>query len=102
MSAKKGIAILKLRTGRDEFTKEVASLPVLSGSKTTVGGAATETFTVTGALTSDIAVVTVSTAGASPVTVAACKVSAANTLSVTFSANPADDHVISYVLFRAV
>ena len=102
MSAKKGIAILKLRTGKDEFTKELSSVAVISGSATTVGGAATETFSVTGALTSDIAVVSVSTAGSTPVTVAACKVSAANTLSVTFSSNPAADHVISYVLFRAV
>jgi len=71
-----------------------------SGQLTTVGGAATEDFTVAGASTSDLVNVTIATSGATPVTILAAYVSAANTVSVTFSSNPSSDHVISIELYR--
>ena len=71
-----------------------------SGNLTTVGGAATEDFTVAGASTADLVNVTIATSGATPVTILAAYVSAANTVSVTFSSNPSSDHVISIELYR--
>lgn len=71
-----------------------------SGQLTTVGGSAVETFTVAGLATTDLVNVSIATSGASPVTVLAAYVSAANTLSVTFSANPSSDHVISVEAYR--
>lgn len=71
-----------------------------SGQLTTVGGNAVETFTVAGLATTDLVNVSIATSGASPVTVLAAYVSAANTLSVTFSSNPSSDHVISVEVYR--
>lgn len=71
-----------------------------SGQLTTVGGSAVETFTVAGLATTDLVNVSIATSGASPVTVLAAYVSAANTLSVTFSSNPSTDHVISVEVYR--
>ena len=71
-----------------------------SGQLTTVGGSAVETFTVAGLATTDLVNVSIATSGASPVTVLAAYVSAANTLSVTFSADPSSDHVISVEVYR--
>ena len=71
-----------------------------SGNLTTVGGAAVETFTVPGATTSDLVNVTIQTSGVTPVTILTSYISAANTLSVTFSSNPSSDHVISIELYR--
>lgn len=71
-----------------------------SGQLTTAGGSAVETFTVAGLATTDLVNVSIATSGAAPVTVAAAYVSAANTLSVTFSANPSTDHVISVEVYR--
>lgn len=71
-----------------------------SGNLTTVGGTAVETFTIPGATTADLVNVTIYTSGATPVTVLTFYISAANTLSVTFSANPSSDHIISIELYR--
>ena len=59
-----------------------------------------EGFAVEGASTSDLVNVTIATSGATPVTILAAYVSAANTVNVTFSANPSSDHVISIELYR--
>ncbi len=67
---------------------------------TTVGGAASEAFTVTGASASDIAFVQVVDNGTSNVTVLQAVVTL-NTLTVTFSANPGNDTIINYQLLRA-
>lgn len=67
---------------------------------TTVGGAAAEAFTVTGALATDLAFVQVVDDGTSNVTVLMAVVTA-DTLTVTFSANPGNDTVINYQLLRA-
>ena len=67
---------------------------------TTVGGAAAEAITVTGALATDIPIVTIQDDGTNNVTIASVAVTA-DTLTVTFSANPGNDAVISYMLLRA-
>ena len=73
-----------------------------AGTLTTVGGAAVETFTVPGLTTADLVNVSIATSGATPVTILAYYVSAANTLSVTFSSNPSSDHTISVEAYRVV
>lgn len=71
------------------------------GQVTTVGGAAAEAFTVTGAVAgTDRAFVQVVDNGTNNVTVLQAVVTA-NTLTVTFSANPGADAVINYQLIRA-
>lgn len=69
---------------------------------TTVGGAAAEAFTVTGAVAAtDRAFVQVVDNGTNNVTVLQAVVTT-NTLTVTFSADPGADCVINYQLIRAV
>lgn len=68
---------------------------------TTVGGAAAEAFTVTGAsAATDRAFVQVVNDGTANVTVLQAVVTN-NTLTVTFSANPGNDTVINYQIIRA-
>lgn len=68
---------------------------------TTVGGAAAEAFTVTGAVgATDRAFVQVVDDGSSNVTVLQAVVTD-NTLTVTFSANPGNDTIINYQIIRA-
>lgn len=68
---------------------------------TTVGGAAAEAFTVTGAVgATDRAFVQVVDDGTANVTVLQAVVTD-NTLTVTFSANPGNDCVINYQIIRA-
>jgi hypothetical protein len=68
---------------------------------TTVGGAAAEAFVVAGAVAAtDRAFVQVVNDGAANVTVLQAVVTA-NTLTVTFSANPGNDVVINYQIIRA-
>lgn len=68
---------------------------------TTVGGAAAEAFTVTGAVAAtDRAFVQVVNDGTANVTVLQAVVTT-NTLTVTFSANPGADTVINYQIIRA-
>lgn len=68
---------------------------------TTVGGAAAEAFTVTGAVAAtDRAFVQVVDNGTSNVTVLQAVVTT-NTLTVTFSGNPGADTIINYQLIRA-
>lgn len=67
---------------------------------TTVGGAAAEAITVTGAAATDVPLVTLQDNGTGNVTIASVAVTT-NTLTVTFSGDPGDDTVISYALLRA-
>lgn len=71
------------------------------GTFTTAGGDASETITVTGALATDIVAVTVKTAGATPRSIVA-STAAANAINVTLSGDPSTDHVLQYVVFRAI
>jgi hypothetical protein len=72
-----------------------------AGKHTTVGGDATESITVTGAASTDVAIVTMQTVGASPTTIVTA-LPATNAITVTLAADPAADHVLSYVVLRAV
>jgi Ni,Fe-hydrogenase III small subunit len=80
-----------------EYPKAV----VAAGTFQTVGGDAAETITLASVEANDIVMVSVKTAGASPVTVAAAS-AAAGSISVTMSADPAADHVLQYIVVRAL
>lgn len=67
---------------------------------TTTGGAAAEAITVTGALNTDLAFVQMVDDGTSNVTIVNAVVTA-NTLTVTFSADPGNDTIINYQIIRA-
>lgn len=67
---------------------------------TTVGGAAAEAITVTGALATDIAFVQLVAPGTNTVTVHFA-VMTSNTLTVTFSADPGNNAIINYQILRA-
>lgn len=72
----------------------------LAGSKTSVGGAASEAFTITGLATTDIVMLTLKDNGPSNVTILEQTV-AANTLTVVFSANPGAGAIVNYAVLRA-
>lgn len=74
---------------------------IAGGLFTTVGGDATESITATGAAATDTVFVTVNTVGGTPRTVTAA-VGAANAITVTMSGDPSTDHVLNYVVLRAV
>ena len=67
---------------------------------TTVGGAAAEAITVTGAQATDLAFVQMVNNGTNNVTIVDAVVTA-NTLTVTFSGDPAADTVINYQLVKS-
>lgn len=71
-----------------------------AGQPTTVGGGAAEAITVTGALNTDLAFVQMVDDGTNNVTIVNAVVTA-NTLTVTFSADPGNDCVINYQIIRA-
>ena len=71
-----------------------------AGQPTTVGGAAAEAFAVAGILATDLAFVQIVNNGTSNVT-ALQAVCTANTLTVTFSADPVADTVFNYQILRA-
>lgn len=68
---------------------------------TTLGGAAAEAITVSGVLATDIVLVTLEVEGSSPVSIVKAAPTA-DTITVTFSADPSSDHIVSYVVLRAV
>ena len=72
-----------------------------AGQATTVGGAAAEAFTITGAVAAtDRAFVQMVADGTNNVTVLQAVVTT-NTLTITFSGNPAADTIFNYQLIRA-
>lgn len=68
---------------------------------TTTGGAAAEAIAITGVLATDLAFVQVVNQGTGVVT-ALIAVCSADTLTVTFSADPLNDCVINYQIIRAL
>jgi hypothetical protein len=72
-----------------------------AGSFTTVGGDVNEAIAVAGVAATDIALVFLKTAGVAPVTVVSAA-AALNAVNVVMSADPAADHVLSYVVLRAI
>ena len=94
-----GYAIVKLVT--DEVAPPPAYVVVYAGEHTTVGTAASEDITVTGALATDLVLATLHTKGSSPVTLLTA-VAAADKITITFSADPSTDHVLTYAVLRAI
>lgn len=72
-----------------------------AGQHTTVGGAAAEAIAVVGALDTDLAFVQVVDQGTGVVTVLKAVVTA-DTLTVTFSADPLADAIVNYQIMRAI
>lgn len=70
-----------------------------AGKHTTTGGAATEAFTVTGVLATDIVLATVQTEGGTPRTLLS-SAPTTDTVTLLFSGDPSTDHVVSYVVYR--
>ena len=74
---------------------------VAGGEFTTVGGDASESIASVGVLASDLVVVTLHTVGTTPRTILTA-VAAADAINVEMSADPAADHVLTYVVLRAI
>ena len=74
---------------------------VAAGEFTTLGGDTDETIAITGLLATDIVLVNLHTAGATPVTIIDASASA-DQIDVDMSADPSTDHVLSYIVYRAV
>lgn len=79
----------------------VGGFKVVAAGTHTSTNALSQSITVSGALSSDVAIVQVKTQGASPVTVSAA-VAGAGSITAIMSALPSTDHVLSYILIRAV
>jgi hypothetical protein len=71
-----------------------------AAQRTTVGGAAAEAITVTGALATDLAFVQIKDNGTGNVTILQAALTS-NTLTVTFSGDPGADTIIYYQIVRA-
>lgn len=71
-----------------------------AGEFTTAGGDTDETIAVSGVVDTDLVVVTVQTAGGSPVTVVDAA-AGTDQIDVDMSADPSNDHVLTYVVYRA-
>ncbi len=82
-------------------TQNQSAVARFSGTFTTVGGASTEVFVVTGALPTDLAFVMLDAQGGAPVTIETAK-AGTNDFSVKFTGDPLNDHVISFILMRAL
>lgn len=74
---------------------------VTAWTHTTAWGAATESITTTWVVATDIVVATLETEGSTPVTLDAAATNA-DAVDLTFSADPSTDHIVSYVVYRAV
>jgi hypothetical protein len=96
-----GSKIAAATVGLSNLTSTVAPEAIIkySAQYTTVGGAAAEAITVTGALSTDLAFVQLVNHGPNTVSVAFA-VMTANTLTVTFSANPGTGAIINYQITR--
>lgn len=70
------------------------------GKLTTVGGAASEAFTVNGVIATDLAFVQLQNDGTNNVTILSA-VAGTNSITVVFSANPGNDAILSYQVIRA-
>lgn len=70
-------------------------------AQTTGGGGATENFTVTGALETDLVFVQMIADGTNSVTILEASITAPDTLTVVFSGDPAGDTDFAYQVLRA-
>lgn len=94
----------RIQTSNGKYTWDIDYLTATelkwSGTLSTAGTGAVETYTVPGITTADLVNVSIVTSGATPVTVLAANVSAANTVEITYSSNPSTDHVILIEVYR--
>jgi hypothetical protein len=79
---------------------EMSHVVKYAGKATTVGGAAAEAITVTGVAATDVVIVTLQTEGGTPRSIVKA-VPSTNTITVTFSGDPAADHIVAYQVLRA-
>lgn len=79
----------------------VAAQTIAAGLFTTAGGDVTETITATGALATDTAIVTVNTVGSTP-RIIITAIGATDAITVTFDGDPSTDHVLNYMVVRAL
>lgn len=80
----------------------ISHVIVAADEVTTVGGQAAEVIVATGALTTDMVFVQLKTVGSSPQTIVTAEITDTDELTVTFSADPDDDHVLAYQIVRSV
>lgn len=71
-----------------------------AGKRTTLGGSASETFTVTGVAATDIVLATIQAQGATPRTLLTAA-PGTNQITLVFSGDPSTDHIVSYSVLRA-
>lgn len=83
-----------------QVTVRPAFVTVAAGTRATVAGSATQTLTISGALSSDLALVVLKTAGATPRTVLTAS-AGSGAVTVVMSGDPSTDHVLTYMLLRA-
>ena len=95
------IGAAKVTTAKLATVLQPSHVVKFAGTFTTVGGDANEAIPAVGALATDVALVFLKTAGVAPVTVLSAA-AAVDAINVVMSADPDDDHVLSYVVFRAV
>lgn len=69
-------------------------------NSTSAGGDATETVAVSGSLTTDLVIVALEDDGTNDVTIAAARVSASGTVTLTLSADPSTDAIMSGIVVR--
>jgi len=97
------IGLFSYYTSDDTLAAFSGALPQsvirFSGQKTTVGGSASEAFSIPGALSTDKAFVQMVNDGTGNVTILQAVVTA-NTLTITFSGNPGNNAVFNYQLIR--
>lgn len=80
---------------------ELSHAVVFAGVATTAGGAAEEDVSISGVLASDVAIAVIKDNGTNNVTLLQTVVDA-DKLTLTFSADPGNDAVVSYMVLRAV
>lgn len=90
---------------RSELLSEMADLSIMSrrkqfkyaGAVATAGGSATEDFSIPGVRSGMHCGIFIKTVGAIPVTVVS-QICDLNKITVVFSADPSNDHVITYMV----
>lgn len=73
--------------------------PVVVAQVTTVGGAASESFTYKDVKATDVVFAVLHTKGSTPVTIVRAA-AAAGSVTVEFSADPSSDHVFNLLVMR--
>ena len=80
------------------YWSPIASYVKDTGQLTTVGGSATEAFTVAGISTTDFCFTQLVNDGTNNVSILSANITAANTLTVVFSGDPSSDTVFNYLI----